>query len=68
MPKAEDSQLARERLKKKMSVLGIALLVAGAAILLLLHRIPLPLRLLMGFGDLIAGATLLVLVRQKFGR
>jgi hypothetical protein len=64
----ETPQAARERLKKKMTVLGIALLVAGAAILLLLHRIPLPLRLLMGFGDLVAGATLLVLVRQKFGR
>lgn len=64
----EDPQIARARLKKKMTILGIGLLVAGAAILLLMHRIPLPLRLLMGFGDLVAGATLLVLVRQKFGR
>jgi hypothetical protein len=68
MPKIEDPQVTRERVKKKMTVLGIGLLVAGAAVLLLMHRIPLPLRLLIGFGDLIAGATLLVLVRQKFGR
>lgn len=65
---AEDPRATRERLRKKMTILGIGLLVAGAAVLLLLQRIPLPLRLLIGFGDLIVGATLLLVARQKFGR
>lgn len=47
-------------------MLAWMLLAAGVTILLFLDRIPLPVRLLMGFVDLVAGAGLLVLRRQKF--
>ena len=56
----------RRRQRRQIGVLAWVLLAAGVAILLFLDRIPLPLRLLMGFVDLVAGAGLLVLRRQKF--
>ena len=56
----------RRRQRRQIGLLAWVLLAAGVAILLLLDRIPLPLRLLMGFVDLVAGAGLLVLRRQKF--
>ena len=56
----------RRRQRRQIGILAWVLLAAGVAILLLLDRIPLPLRLLMGFVDLVAGAGLLVLRRQKF--
>lgn len=57
---------SRERPRRRIGILAWFLIAAGLAILLLLDRIPLPLRLLMGFVDLVAGAALLVLRRQKF--
>ena len=56
----------RRRQSRRIGLLAWLLLAAGVAILLFLDRIPLPLRLLMGFVDLVAGAGLLVLRRQKF--
>jgi hypothetical protein len=56
----------RRRQSRRIALLAWVLLAAGVAILLFLDRIPLPLRLLMGFVDLVAGAGLLVLRRQKF--
>lgn len=56
----------RLRQRRKIGLLAFLLITAGLAILLFLDRIPLPLRLLMGFVDLVAGAGLLVLRRQKF--
>ncbi|MFM7752527.1 MAG: hypothetical protein ACKPB0_19130 [Opitutaceae bacterium] len=61
-----DVTATRLRQRRKISWLAWSLIAAGLAILLLLDRIPLPLRLLMGFVDLVAGAGLLVLRRQKF--
>jgi hypothetical protein len=60
------SEALRRRQRRQIGVLAWVLLIAGAAILLFLDRIPLPVRLLMGFVDLVAGAGLLVLRRQKF--
>ena len=40
------------------------LIGGGVAVLLLLERMPLPLRLIIGFMDVFAGLGLLVLVRQ----
>ena len=60
------SEELRRRQRRQIGVLAWVLLIAGAAILLFLDRIPLPVRLLMGFVDLLAGAGLLVLRRQKF--
>lgn len=64
---AEVPSARRIRQKQTLTVLAFALLAGGIAVLLFLHRIPLPLRLLIGLGDLIAGAVLLVVLRQKFG-
>ena len=54
------------RQKKTITILAAVLIAGGLVVLLFLGRVPLPLRLLIGFGDLIAGSVLLVLVRQKF--
>ena len=61
-----DVTAIRLRQRRKITWLAWLLITAGLAILLLLERLPLPLRLLMGFVDLVAGAGLLVLRRQKF--
>jgi hypothetical protein len=57
---------ARERQKRTLIALALLLIVGGAVVLLLLTRMPLPLRLVVGLGDIVAGAGLLVLVRQNF--
>lgn len=56
----------RQRQKRTLQILGTVLVAAGLAILVFLERVPLPLRLLLGATDLIAGAVLLLVVRQKF--
>ncbi len=56
----------RRRQKRTLLVLGSLLVAAGLVILVFLERVPLPLRLLLGASDLIAGAVLLLVVRQKF--
>lgn len=61
-----DSPEIRLRQRRRIGLLALFLITAGITILLFLDRIPLPLRLLMGFVDLVAGAGLLVLRRQKF--
>ncbi|HUR56393.1 MAG TPA: hypothetical protein VM029_01700 [Opitutaceae bacterium] len=58
----------RARQKAGLLALGLVLIATGVVVAFLLRRIPLPLRLLIGFGDVVAGCVLLVLVRQKFGR
>jgi uncharacterized protein YjeT (DUF2065 family) len=56
----------RERQKRTLTILGVVMLVAGAAVLLLLQRMPVPMRILVGLTDMAAGAVLLWIVRQKF--
>ncbi len=58
----------RTRQKHTITALALALVAGGIVVVLLLDRVWLPLRLLIGLGDIIAGAGLLVLVRQKFGK
>jgi hypothetical protein len=55
----------RRRQRHQLGVLAWFLIAAGLVILML-DRVPLPARLLTGFVDLVAGAGLLVLRRQKF--
>lgn len=59
---------AHERAKLKRTVLILApiLIAAGILILVFLERMPTPLRILVGLGDIFAGLTLLVLLKQKF--
>lgn len=62
---SSDSATSRHR-KTLLTVLGVVLMAAGVFVFFL-QRLILPLRIAMGFVDLIAGATLLVFVRQQFG-
>lgn len=64
----DDPGLAQKRARQKTTItaLAVLLIVAGAIVLPFLERIPLPLRIAVGLGDIIAGWGLLILVRQKF--
>jgi len=68
MTKPLDPVAARNRQKRTLTILGVVLIVAGLAVLFLLQRLPLPARILTGLVDVIAGLTLLLLVRQRFRR
>jgi hypothetical protein len=61
---------ATRQSRQKILLLALAavLMAAGLVVLLLLKRLPLPLRLTMGFVDFTAAAALLLLLRQKFPR
>jgi hypothetical protein len=57
----------RSRQKFTVVTLGLGLMVVGILLIFVLKRAPMPLRIIGGLGDLVAGAVLLTLVRQKFG-
>lgn len=68
MSERELNPLARRALQKRtITVLAALLLAMGIVVLFFLPRMPLPLRLLVGLGDVFAGMVLLVFVRPKFG-
>jgi hypothetical protein len=56
----------RARQKRIITTLAVLLIVGGLVILVALERMPLPIRMLVGLTDIVAGLTLLVVVRQKF--
>lgn len=58
----------RLRQKRTIQILSTLLIAGGLAVLFLLQKMPLPLRILVGLTDVVAGAVLLVVVRQKFPR
>ena len=64
----DPEKVARERAKLRRTVLILApiLIVGGILVLAFLQKMPLPLRIIVGLGDIFAGLTLLVLLRQKF--
>jgi hypothetical protein len=68
MTTVEEDVIRRQRARQKRTIAGLAtLLIAGGLIVLfLLTRMPRPLRILIGLSDLVGGAVLLVLLRQKF--
>ena len=53
------------RQKRTLRLLAALLILGGLFILLVLDRMPLPLRLIIGLMDVFAGLGLLLLVRQK---
>jgi hypothetical protein len=59
---------AYNRSRQKFTVVALALflIVIGLLLLFVLKRAPLPMRILGGLSDLVIGAVLLTLVRQKF--
>jgi uncharacterized membrane protein HdeD (DUF308 family) len=68
MTASEPEKLAREKAKLKRTVLILAptLIVGGILVLAFLQRMPTPLRILVGVGDIVVGLTLLLLLKQKF--
>ena len=56
----------RQKQKRTLLVLAALLIIGGLVVLLVLTRMPMPLRILVGLTDVVAGAVLLVVVRQKF--
>ena len=56
----------RARQKRTIQLLAGALLLGGVILLFALDKMPLPMRILVGLTDIVAGLTLLILVRQKF--
>jgi multidrug efflux pump subunit AcrB len=65
-PGAPAAAAQRARQKRTLVILATFLIVAGLVVLFALERIPLPLRILMGLTNTIAGAVLLLVARQKF--
>lgn len=53
------------RQKRLVAALGVVLILAGILILFVLPRVPTPMRMMAGLGDLFMGFVLLVLVRQN---
>ena len=53
------------RQKRIVTGLAILLVVAGLLIVATLHRMPLPMRIMVGLGDVFVGCVLLVLVRPQ---
>ena len=66
MNEASNLAAKRARQKRTITILAVGLIVAGLVMIVALERMPLPMRLLVGLTDVVAGATLLVVVRQKF--
>jgi len=68
-PPAPSAPPAGARLTPKqkltLRLLATFLILGGLVILLVLDRMPLPLRIIVGLMDVVAGLGLLVLVRQK---
>ncbi len=58
----------RARLKRQMLALGFTLILGGLVVLAFLDRIHPALRIIIGLGDLIGGAVLLLVARQKFSK
>jgi hypothetical protein len=57
----------RLRLRQSRTLLALgAVLAAGAAAALLIRRLPLPLRLELAFGDLVAASALLLFRHQNY--
>lgn len=63
-----DAHLALRRTRQKVTItlLAVFLIAAGVLLLFVLKRAPLPMRIFLGLGNLVAGSALLILVRQKF--
>ena len=53
-----------QRQLKLVTTLGVVLIVTGIVVLAALSRLPPPLRIMAGLGDIFVGSVLLVLVRQ----
>lgn len=62
-PASEPRLSAQQR--RTLRILAGILIAGGVVVLALLERMPLPLRIIVGLTDVVAGLGLLVFVRQK---
>ncbi|MSU65010.1 MAG: hypothetical protein EXS38_02660 [Opitutus sp.] len=64
----EDPRLGARWARQRTTILVLAfgLIIGGLLLLFVLKRMPLPMRILAGLGDLVAGYALLIVARQKF--
>jgi uncharacterized membrane protein HdeD (DUF308 family) len=58
----------RAKQRRLILILAPALIAGGLVVLFFLTRMPLPLRIIVGLTDIVAGCVLLLVVRQKFSR
>ena len=65
-PNPDKIALERAKLRRTILILAPVLIVGGILVLAFLQRMPTPLRVLVGAGDILVGLTLLVLLKQKF--
>jgi len=65
---ADAAQRARQKQRRTIFTLAGLLIIGGFVVLLFLKRMPLPLRMLVGATDVVAGVVLLVVGRQMAGR
>lgn len=68
LPPDDPRALAQSRRRLMLTAAGGMLVASAVVILLLPFRLPLPLRLAVACVDLIAAATIWVLLRQQRGR
>jgi uncharacterized integral membrane protein len=66
MTAGNDPTAKTRRQKITVNTLGAFLITIGLIVLIFLDRMPLPLRLLVGLGDVVAGLVLLAAARQVF--
>jgi hypothetical protein len=63
-PPAPETRMT-PRQKRTIRLLAGLLIAGGIAVLFLLPRLPVPLRIIVGLTDVVAGLILLLVVRQK---
>jgi hypothetical protein len=65
---ADSSKAAYQRSRQKVTLLVLAtlLFVGGLLVLFALKRLPLPMRIMTGLGDFVAGSALLLILRGNF--
>jgi hypothetical protein len=56
----------RARQKAILTALAAVLMLGGLVVIVLLKRLPFPVRLAMGLSDVVAASVLLLVVHQKF--
>lgn len=64
---SEPEPRARQKQERTIVALAVLLIAGGFVVLLFLKRMPLPMRIVVGMTDVVAGLVLLVVARQMGG-
>ncbi len=68
MTEADQSDAKFVRQKRLVAILGVLLVITGLVVLVVLRRVPTPIRMMAGLGDVFIGSVLLVLTLQHSRR